>query len=300
MELRRLEYFVALARERNFTRAAEVANVSQPNLSKQIQELEREFGVPLVQKLGRQVHLTAAGVDLLHHAERMLQEAEQVRLLMLEYRGLRRGRLVVGAMGSASVYLMPQVAARFKRAYPDIDLQIEGSHSQAIYQSLMENEIQLGIAYLPSDFPMLEAEPLFEEELVLVVPSDHPLADRDQVAVRELAQVPLTLSKDMACRRIIDRAFGEAGIKVKLSLELASLEGLRATIEQGLGVTLLPKQYVRTIKDRTRMACIPLVDPTPRETFGLLTHRDRRKCSTARTFIDAIHDEVSRLLAQEA
>lgn len=295
MELRRLEYFVALARERNFTRAAEQVSVSQPNLSKQIQELEREFGVPLIQKLGRQVHLTAPGEELLKHAERMLQQAEEIRLMMLDYRGMARGRLVVGSMGAPSVYLMPQVAARFKRALPDVELIIEGGHSQTIYQGLLDNSIHVGLAYLPSDIPMFEITPLFEEELLLVAPKDHPLADREQVAIRELANVPLTMSKDMACRRIIDQAFDQAGIEVKRSLEMASVEGLRATIEQGLGVTLLPKMYLRTIENQTNMALIRLTDPTPRETFGILVHRDRHRCTAMRTLIEAVQSEVERL-----
>lgn len=295
MELRRLSYFVALADELHFTRAAERLAISQPNLSKQIQELERDYGVTLIQRLGRQVHLTTAGQDLLRGARRLLADAEDIRRMMADHRGMSRGRIVIGSMVSASVYLLPQVAAAFRQQFPGVELVIETGHSSDLYAGLLENRIDLALAYAPLDESQLETQPLYTEELLLAVPADHPFAGRETLPVRELAAMPLMLAKDQTCRRIIDRSFREAGISLQPALEMGSLEGLRTIVEMGQGATLLPRMYLRRFAGQAALATVRLVDPVPSEAFGLIRHRDRRLCAGMRALITLITGEAGRL-----
>lgn len=300
MDLRRLEYFVALARDASFTRAAARTGTSQPNLSKQIRELEEELGVELVDRLGKRVRLTAAGEALLPLAEGLLARAEEIRERMAAHRGLRQGRVALGTMLAPSVYLVPRVAARFGRAFPGVELQVQAGSSTAVYSGVREGILQVGLAYLPpAEETGLVGERLFDEELVLVVPRGHPLSRRKRMRIGELAELPLAQAHDLTCRRIVAEAFGAAGIEPKRGVELASLEGLRSMIEQGLGAALLPLMYLRSLGRTPKLHAIRLTDPAPRKAFGLVLHRDRRLGGAAAELVGAIREEVARLLSRD-
>ena len=171
MELRQIQYFMAVATHQNFSRAAEHVHVSQPSLSVQIGGLERELGARLFDRLGRKVVLTQAGELFRIHAERALRELEQAAHVVHELQGAKRGRLVVGALSTVNSYLITPLVTSFKQHFPDIQLQVHAQPSSEVVNGLMTNRLDLGICLLPLAYPQLTVVPLLEERLALVAPA---------------------------------------------------------------------------------------------------------------------------------
>src|SRR5690625_5031419 len=188
MDLRQLEYFMTVSKELHFTRAAEKLNISQPSLSQQILNLEDKVGMPLFDRIGKKIALTEAGKILLTHTQRVFHEIGQARSALDDLHGLQRGQLTVGSLITCVQYLLPPAILKFKRLYTNIELSVLGIRSGDIIKGLLENDLDLGITYLPTANEEFETVPLFTEELVLAVPSGHPLAALNEVNMKTLEQ----------------------------------------------------------------------------------------------------------------
>ena len=300
MELRQLEYFMAVARERHFTRAADSIPISQPTLSQQIRSLESELGTPLFDRLGKQVDLTEAGQVLLRYASRILQEAKEAKEAIAELQGLQRGALTVGAVQTISAYLLPIVAGQFKLNHPTLSLSLETLHAEEIYAGLRQNTLDLGLCYMPESYDELEGEPLFQEELVLVVHRQHPLASSTVMTMAELATHPLVLLKPcvgngLCVRKKIEAAFFDAGVSPLVGLELNSIESAKAAVKAGLGISLFPEIYALGVGADPELRQIRLIDPTPRREIALVWRKGKFRSSAASAFIA----ELRRYTSQE-
>src|SRR5690625_4827072 len=145
MELRQLEYFMAVCRELHFTRAAERLGIAQPTLSQQIRLLEHEIGTPLFDRSGKRTAMTEAGEILLRYSYNIFHELSQARDAISELQGLERGSLKIGSLLTAVDYLLPPVVMAFHRSYPNIELSISGLRTGDIYEGLLQNQLDLGI-----------------------------------------------------------------------------------------------------------------------------------------------------------
>jgi len=189
MELRQLEYFMAVATHQNFSRAAEHVHVSQPSLSIQIGGLEKELGTRLFDRLGRKVVLTQAGELFQVHAERALREVEQAEQVVHELLGAKRGRLIVGTLSTVNSYLIAPLVSRFKLRFPDIHLQVHAQPSSEIVNGLLANRLDIGICLLPLTHAHVTTIPLFEERLALIAPASMNIGKR-RARMQDLAQLP--------------------------------------------------------------------------------------------------------------
>ncbi len=284
MELRQLHYFLAIAEERHFTRAATRLFVSQPNLSQQIRQLEDELGAPLFDRSGRQVLLTAAGELFARHAQRVVRELEDAQRAIIELEGLQRGALALGVVQTVNSYLLPDVVTTFAASYPGIALRIEERAAGEVERAVGAGALQLGIGFLPASSADVEGEALFDEELMLIVPASHDWARRAQLAVRELDDVPMALlGPDFCTRRLWDEAAAHAGIRPQVSLEMNTIANILAAVRQTASVTVLPVQALLAL-GADGLVAVPLHTPTPRRTVGLLYRRGGYRCSATRAF----------------
>jgi len=281
MELRQLEYFMAVAAYQNFSRAAEQVHVSQPSLSVQIGGLERELGARLFDRLGRKVVLTQAG-ELFHvHAERALREVEQAQLAVHELLGAKRGRLVVGTLSTVNSYLIAPLVSRFKQRFPDVHLQVHAQPSSEIVTGLLNSRLDIGICLLPLAEPHLTTVPFFDERLALIAPAGMKLGKR-RTRMQDLAHVPLVLMPaDYCLRKMVEAECAKAGVHPQVVLEMSSPEGILQAVAEGTGATILPELYVKSRLPASRLQIIDLYDPTPRHTVGLayLTKRHRGRAA---------------------
>lgn len=277
MELRQIQYFMAVAAHQNFSRAAEHVHVSQPSLSVQIGSLEKELGARLFDRLGRKVVLTQAG-ELFHvHAERALRELDQAEQVVHDLLGAKRGRLVVGALSTVNSYLIAPLVSQFKQRFPGIQLQVHAQPSSDIVSGLLTNHLDIGICLLPLTHPQLTTVPLFEERLCLVAPAGMKIGKR-RARMQDLAPVPLILMPvDYCLRKMVEAECAQAGVHPQVVLEMTSPEGILQAVAAGTGATILPELYVRSRLPGAELQLIDLYDPTPRHAVGLayLTKRYR-------------------------
>ena len=243
-DLRRLRYFVAVAEELHFGRAARRLNVSQPPLSVQIRTLEREVGTPLLIRTQRRVELTEAGRVLLDEARRLLSQAEAAVVHARRAAEGAVGRLAIGFVSTVDYSILPPLVRRFRQKHPGIALkllELTGDRQQALLQS---GELDLGLSILPSPAVGLMMRPVFREPLISAVPASHPLAARRRTTLRSLAREPFIQFPREFAPGLYDLAIAacqKAGFTPHLAQEAIQMQTILGLVAAGLGVALVPQ-----------------------------------------------------------
>ena len=243
MNLRDLEYLVAVADHRHFGRAAEACFVSQPTLSTQIKKLEHELEVELIERNPRQIMLTPTGEQVVERARVMLAEANDIRAIARQARDPESGSLRIGIFPTLAPYLLPHVMPQLHLRFPNLEILLVEETTEVVLDKLRRGQLDVGVLARPVHDELLHAEPLFREDFVLAVPSDHPLAaEAGPVPVSALADEPVLLLEEGHCLR--DQALSvcsQAGASERTGFRATSLETLRHMVAAGVGVTLLPE-----------------------------------------------------------
>jgi DNA-binding transcriptional LysR family regulator len=294
MTFRQVEVFLAVARARSFSRAAERIQSSQPTLSEHVSELERELGKRLFSRQGREVTLTEAGRVFEEYAARVLAAVEGARQAIAEIDGLRHGSLLIGASTTPGLYVLPGIVAAFQKRYPGIDLKLRIANSQVIEQQVKERELDLGIVGGHAVGPGEEclAAGLLDE-LVVVVPPGHAWAKRRHVAPGQLAAQPLLMREEgSATRRVAERAFQQAGVKFRTVMELDHTEAIKQAVMAGLGIALVSTYAVRGELETGRLCAVRLRGLRVQRHFHVIHHDARRLTASARAFIELLEENA--------
>ncbi len=274
MDIRQLQYLVALAREKHFTRAATACNVTQPTLSGRIRQLELELGVPIVERGQRYQGLTSEGERVLKWAQLILNtwqsmQQELAHLATSDF-GLT-GRLVLGGIPSA-LPMIPYLTKDVRALHPHIDFTVMSMSSEEILRALEDYSIDVGITYLDNEpIKGLHATPLYTERYCLFVPDGHFLAGRTSITWTEAAKEPLgLLTANMQNRRIIDRAFRSANCQPDPALETNSVINLCSNVRL-MGLASIMPHYILDILGREPgIKAIPLMEPEVAQSVGLV------------------------------
>ncbi|MDM0114664.1 LysR substrate-binding domain-containing protein [Variovorax sp. J22R133] len=269
MEMRHLRYFVALADCLSFTRAAERVHVTQSTLSHQIRQLEDELGQPLFERIGKKVVTTEAGELLRGYASRALKEVDQGIALLKPGTSSLSGTVRVGATHTFNIGLIPECVAQLLARHPTVRISVEELSAEVIGARLKSGDLDLGIAYRPNDPEDLWFEPLYNEEMVLVVSQSHPLASRKRIRMVELHRQSLVLlSSNFSTRTMLDECFRACGAEPVVVAEMSTVApmlGLVARTQIGSIVAINA-----VTESMTGLAVIPLESPTPVRTPGIL------------------------------
>ena len=253
MELRQLEYFVAVAEEANFTRAAERVHISQSGVSAQIRALESELGAELFDRSGRVARLTAAGAAALPAARAALEAAASLRQAVDEITGVVRGKLVAGMITGCEVTPWFDALAAFHAGHPGVDIELREGNSDRLIAEVTAGEADIalvGIAGAPPDG--LGAEVIVSEGLAAVVPPDHQLAGRSSISLADLASYPLVcLPVGTGIRSVLDQACAAAGLRPVIALEASSPAAVADLGARGLGVAVLSRSMAAGLPGRT-------------------------------------------------
>jgi DNA-binding transcriptional LysR family regulator len=241
MELRQLGYFVAVAEEANFTRAAERVHISQSGVSAQIRQLEHELGAALIDRSGRTATLTTAGAVALEHARSALASADAVRQAVDDVNGLVRGQLVVGMVTGCTITPLFDALAAFRREHPGVEITVLEDNSARLVERVRAGDAHLalvGTAGAPA--PDLEALTIVSEGLVGVVGPDHALARRARVTVAELGEHQLVcMPQGTGIRAVLDQAFAAHGLRPDVALQASVPDAIADLASRGLGVGVL-------------------------------------------------------------
>ena len=243
-EFRLLRYFVAVAEELHFGRAAARLHIAQPGLSQQIQALERRLGVRLLERTSRQVRLTPAGSLLVSEGRRLLAEAERaVDRVRRTGRG-EIGRVTVAAIGSATYDVVPRLLRAHRTRYPDVELVLREMSTPAQVQALRSGEIDVGLLRLPADTTGLVGHTVREDRMALMLPETHPLARRRRIPLRALAREPLILfpaAPRPSWADTVVAACREAGFEPIVAQEAMESATVVSFVAAGVGIAIVPE-----------------------------------------------------------
>jgi DNA-binding transcriptional LysR family regulator len=250
MELRQFEYFVAVAEEANFTRAAERIHVAQPAVSAQIARLERELGEPLFDRARREVRLTAAGQAVLPHARAALAAAADARTAVAELSDLVRGSVTIGTVTAHDVD-MPALLARFHDAHPLVDITLGTDNSDVLIDGIRTGRLDAAIVSVGTELPSgLAAIVVTDQPIVAAVALDDPWHTRRALRLTELAgRAVIALPVGTGIRHQFDRACADVGVDVHVAFEASTPQALADLAARGLGVAVLPQSMVRSRAD---------------------------------------------------
>ena len=286
MELRHARYFVAVAEELNFRRAAERLHLAQPSLSTQIRLLEEDVGAQLLERDSHKVELTPAGRSFLEGCRRLLQDADNYTKTA---RRISRGESVplsIGFVPSLAHGLLPSILRVFRQQFPDVQLSLSEMESTAQIEQIAGNRIDLGLIGLglPKDIPELEIVVVAEERLVAAVPQDHPLAHkpRKSIPLKTLADEHFLLGSRANAPVFnpwIIVLCQQAGFQPHVIQESGQPMTVLNYVAAGLGVTILPEQFSRLVTAGVRF--IPLARPTPGYRYCAARMRDNRNPAVA-------------------
>ncbi|HEX3471277.1 MAG TPA: LysR substrate-binding domain-containing protein [Silvibacterium sp.] len=248
MENFRLKVFRSVAHHLNFSRAAEELLLTQPAVTQQVKALEEECGVPLFDRSGGHITLTASGQALLPYAEKLKIIADEAFAAVASASGRNAGQLAIGASQTIGQYLLPNLVAGFLRENPRVTVTAVSGNSDEMLEALISRRIQLALIEGPALRKDIHVEPFMEDHMVLIVPASHEWADHE-INVSMLKEAPLLMREfGSGSRRVVENALTEAGIKKKelnTRMELDSTEGLLSAVEAGLGFTFVSRWAVR-------------------------------------------------------
>ncbi|MCB9497397.1 MAG: LysR family transcriptional regulator [Fibrobacteria bacterium] len=259
MNLRDLEYFVAVAELGHFGKAAERCFCSQPTLSGQIKKLEDELGVPLFERFPGGVRLTGLGEQCLPAAREALSAAHRIEEFGKASRDPQSGELVVGAIPTIGPYLWPSALAALKESFPNLVPLLREEPTRQLVESIKSGRIDAGILALPLEIPGLDSAELWDEPFLLALPATHPLSSRPSVALPVLEEMELLLLDDGHCLR--EQALEvcrRSGARERDGFRATSLQSLRHMVRSGAGATLLPASAAQP---ESGLAIVPFEDP---------------------------------------
>jgi DNA-binding transcriptional LysR family regulator len=241
MELRQLEYFVAVAEEANFTRAAERVHISQSGVSAQIRQLERDLGAALIDRSGRVATLTAAGLAALDHARAVLASVEAVRDAVDEVTGLIRGGLAVGMVNGCTIPGLFDALASFHRTHPGVDITLIEDSSDPLDKQVRSGAVDVALIGTAGGPPAgVESFPISSERLVAAVPLDHPLTNRKRTTLSSISAYPVVcMPEGTAPRTMFDRTCAERNVQPDIVLQASAPDAVADLAVRGLGVAIV-------------------------------------------------------------
>ena len=292
MELWQLEVFTAVADEKSFSRAGQKLGRTQPAISSAVKILENELGERLFDRMGKSIRLTAAGELLADYAKRLLRLRDEAAQAVGELRGLGRGTLRLGANETTCLYLLPEVLAAFKQAYPQVQVDIHRAITRSITERIMDGSLDFGIVTLPVKHARLEVLTIHHDELALVVGPVHPLASRRSVKMSELCEEPFILHRvGTTTRERLVKHFNEGGVKLKVTMELASIETIKRFVSIGMGISIVPRLCIAREIEEGSLRALTIRDARFRRQLGLIYNKDRHQSQAALAFLKLVSDK---------
>jgi LysR family hydrogen peroxide-inducible transcriptional activator len=289
MDLTQLRYFVAVAETGNFTRGSERSNVSQPSLSQQIINLEKEVGHKLFHRLGRRAVLTEAGTTFLERARRILFEVDNAAKELSDHPSLDR-RIVVGAVQTIMPYLIVPFIAQCVKELPNLTIDAREDFRADLVNAVVEGELDLAVVPLPVKDHRISVEPLLTEPLLLVVGKHHPIAKRSDISITEVAEENfISLGSLSSLAEQIRTFFGGQNFAPRIAYRCAQVATLKQLVAMNLGISILP-QMARLPDDRETLTYLRLTGSEPTREIAVIRHLQRYQTRGAEQFLTRLRE----------
>lgn len=299
---RRLQVFHAVARLLSFTKAAEVLHMTQPAVTFQIRQLEDQFDTRLFDRTHNRVSLTEAGKVVFEYSERIFELYGEMENAIREMTNDISGSLTIGASTTISEYMLPSLLGEFNAQNPDIRLKLRVSNTEGIVSMVENNVIDLGVVEGLVSNKNLLVEVCREDELVLIIPKDHALADKESVKLKDLMQFPFICREEGSGTRevILDYMYSQGMDKHALNncLELGSPEAVKGAVEAGMGVSIVSSASISKEIKLGSLLAIPLDPPLTRD-FSFVRQRQKFKVRAMEELLEFARSYCENLKKQQ-
>lgn len=272
MDLKQLQYFIVIAEQRSFSRAADMLDLSQPSLSRQIQLLEAELGQHLLVRTGRGVELTEAGARLLGHARTLHHLATQARQDLINFRSSAPGRVRLGIPPRIARRLAPSIMQQFRAQFPDSSITLAEGLSAQLRDWLLKDKVDLALLYEPAPSSLMQVESLYRENLVLAHAHANGLTLPAQVPVADLGAYPLVLpSAPNTIRTLVEQTCRDRNVQLNVVAEVDVVQTIVETLSYSHEpvFTIIPRSALGDIPGQANLRCAPIVEPAIRNNLTL-------------------------------
>lgn len=296
MELRQIIYFMEVAKREHVTEAADALHVAQSAVSRQIANLENELGVDLFIRQGRNVKLTAIGEVFLSHMEQAVNVIEHARQVVEEYTDPEGGIIRLGFTSSMAAYILPTVISAFCEQYPKVQFKLNQGSYHEMQEKLVRGDINMALlGPVPTKSKNIQGTILFHEEMVALLPLNHPLAHAKTIKLDQLRSEKFILFPEgFVLRDIVIQACRQIGFTPDVSFEGEELEAIKGLVSAGLGISLVPE--ITLVENQIRAAAkIRVVEPEVRRTVGVIAPVNRQLLPTEKLFYDFLEEFFKRL-----
>jgi DNA-binding transcriptional LysR family regulator len=293
--LDQLRILKAIAAEGSFKRAADSLYVSQPAVSLQVQNLERQLDVPLFDRGGRRAQLTEAGHLLLSYGEKILTLCQETCRAIEDLQNLQGGTLIVGASQTTGTYLLPRMIGMFRQKYPDVSVQLHVHSTRRTAWSVANGQVDLAIigGEVPAELQeSLDVIPYAEDELALILPSVHSFATMDKIAKEDLYKLQfIALDSQSTIRKVIDQVLTRCGIdpkRLKVEMELNSIEAIKNAVQSGLGAAFVSLSAIEKELQIGMIHRAPIEDVVIQRMLSVIVNPSRYRSKAAEAFCKEI------------
>jgi LysR family nitrogen assimilation transcriptional regulator len=299
MELRQLEYFIAIAETGAFSRAAVRLSVAQPILSRQIKALEQELGVELYHRTGRGIVLSEAGKILEQHARGVLETTAGAKRALGALGSAPSGKVTIGMPPSVGAVLTTSLVREFRAEFPKVSLGVMEGFSGHVLEWLTTGRIDVAVLYNAPRTSTLVSDPLLTDELILLGPVRDPAnAGRGEVQAARLAELPLILpSRPHGLRVLVDEFLSRIGVTPNVQVEIDAMPSTLSLVESGIGYTILSYSCVHHLVSAGRIRTWSLVNPSMTRTLVVATSTQRPVTKAARALVGFVRRQVDALVA---
>lgn len=293
MELRQLSYVIQIAKEKNFSRAAEKLHIAQPSLSQQLSKLEQELNVLLFRRTTNSVELTEAGATFVDKAQHILDAVEQLKQEMDDLAQLKKGKLVVGTLPITGAHILPLVLPKFGEVFPQIEVNLVEETTAKLEQLTANGGTDISLLTLPLIDDSLACEPYMEEEIYLAVPPTHSLSQEKEIEINQLREEPfIALKRGQGFRQITFDICAQFGFTPQVVFESSNIETIQSLVGGNMGIAFVPKMLIRP--QATEYAPVYLrIKSRPSRTLVIASRKDRYLSKASRAFIDTLKETIA-------
>lgn len=296
--LRQLKVFESVARNLSYTRAAEELYLTQPTVSIQIKQLTDIVGLPLLEQIGKRVYLTDSGRELLKVCREIFEGLSRFEMLVSDMKGVKAGKLRLAVITTAK-YFVPRLLGLFCQRFPGIDVSLKVTNRERVLQRMADNQDDIYVLGTPPEDMDIEVEPFLENPLVVLAPSNHPLAAEKNISLQRLADEPFLIREPgSGIRLATEQLFAERGLKLKVRMELGSNEAIKQAVVGGLGIAVL-SAHTLTLDHNSEELAILDVQGFPIQRHWYLAYpKDKQLSVVALAFLEFLHKE-SKLIGEK-
>lgn len=295
MELRQIQYFIEVAKREHMTDAAEALHVAQSAVSRQIVNLEAELGVDLFYRDGRNIRLTPIGQMFLEKMEIAMDVIEQARREIEEHLDPKKGTIRIGFPTSLAAYLLPTIISAFRKEYKEVKIQLHQGAYHYLIESVLKGDVDIALlGPVPSQEKRIKSEILFMENFLALLPANHPLAKKEEIALDELRNDPFVIfPSGYILRDLVIQACKQQGFEPNIAFEGMDMDTLKGLVSAGLGVALLPEI---TLFDNLPRSTVKIkIKPPVTRSVGMIIHKDRELLPTEKLFYQFVKEFFEKL-----